>query len=134
MNDIDIIERELEKLVVDADTLLSNSTVEEVELQNIKKRYFSLLIRLIDINVNATVTELAKNGIRITINRIEGKVNQFLYNFWNMYDVITYQAPYLLKHTDSDYRKKYLLEMKMKTNGILHNLKLLKIIKQRASH
>lgn len=113
----------LNSLVIDSDNLLSQEYITLEEITGYKRKCATVYVSLINKNINNTITELAERGLKYEVKKIKNPFYRWLYyQLTTARDNITYNAPFLKKHSDSDYNKKYIFWTKQKMMGIIHNL------------
>ena len=115
----------LDSLINESNNLLTKEFVYLDEITDYKKKCAIIYISLINENINFTITDIAKRGLKFKVRRIKNPFYRWIYNqLTTARDDISYNAPYLVKHTNSDYFKKYIFRTKQTLEGINHNLKL----------
>lgn len=113
----------IDLLIQSSNNLLNQTEFNIEEFKSHKKDCINLYYLLIEKNISRWISELAERGLKLEIKKIEGKYNQMIYNFLNWRNSISFQATFLLKHTEMDYYKKYIFWTKKKLEGINHNLR-----------
>ena len=114
----------LENMISDSEKLLIKDKVNSDEITTYKKKSAELFIKIINSNINETVNDLAKRALNFEIKKIKNALFRWIYEqLTTARDDITYNAPYLKKHTDSDYRKRYIFWTKENMKGLIFNLK-----------
>lgn len=112
----------LESLIIESDILLEKQTLTLNEF-NIHRSNCDLIYKiLINMEISSSITDIAERGLKFRITKLTNPLYQWIYYLLHSRDVITYNAPYLIKHTDSDYFKRYVFWTKQKLNGLVYNL------------
>lgn len=114
--------RTIDFLIESSNQLLNRTEFSTKEFDAHKKNCSDLYYSLIKTGINPSISELAERGLVLDIKKIEGAINQMLYNFRNLYDAILHKAPFLLKHTEIDCYKQYIFWTKKNIAGINYNL------------
>ncbi len=113
-------------LILHSEKLLSQKCVSEKEYIDYKNQCDAQFSCLISLNINYTLSELSKMGLEFEVKRIKNPFYRWLYFLLTTArDNITFNAPYLKGHTESDYNKQYIFWTKARLEGILFNLKRL---------
>lgn len=114
---------DLNALIKDSDSLLKNDSVNHLEKTDFKKKCATIFIEIINQKYNDTITDLAQQGLKYEVKRIQNPIYRWFYNlFTEARDNITFDAPYLKKRTDSDYYKTYIFWTKQRLLGITKHL------------
>lgn len=115
----------LNSLIIESNNLLTKKSVTHDEITNYKKKCAKFFISLINENVNYTITDIAKRGLKFEVKRIKNPFYRWIYDSLTIArDDISYNAPYLKKHSDSDYNKRYVFRTKQTLEGLNYNLQL----------
>lgn len=116
---------QIDKVIAGGKVLLSKPTLRDDDLILFKKSSYKILKLILAKNINETITELAERGLEYEVKRIRKPFYQWIFNQLNSREAFMYGAPFIIKHSDSDYFKKYIFGTNKKLEGIVHNLKLI---------
>jgi len=114
----------IECLIKRADNYLKQEDVLNKEMYSFKKDCAKIYIEVINANYSDLINDLAKRALSYEEIKISNPVFQWFYSRFKSRDAISYQAPFLIKHTDSDYNKRYIFWTRMKLKGLLYNIVL----------
>jgi hypothetical protein len=103
-------------------------TISRNEKTSYKKKCISLYYNIVKRDFNSSINDLSKRGLKFEVTIIKNPVYQWIYSFFRSKDALSYNAPYLLSHTESDINKRYIFWTKQRLEGIKFNLE--KILKQ----
>ena len=112
----------LEALIIESDNLLEKQTLSSEEFKVHRSNCNLLFKSLINMKIDNSITDIAERGIKFRISKLTNPFYQWIYNRLHSRDVITFNAPYLIKHSDSDYFKRDIFWTKQKLNGLVYNL------------
>lgn len=112
-------------LMKEADGLLKLHSLSEQQTASFKQQCMELFRALCDDKYGYTINDIAKRNLNAEIRRFRNPVLQWIYvELTSARDHISYNAPYLKRHSDSDYCKQYVFSIKQTLQGILFNLAL----------
>ncbi len=113
---------DLNALIKDSDSLLIKDSVNLLEKSYFKKKCATIFIEIIKLNYNDTITELARQGLKYEVKKIRNPIYRWFYNFFSeARDNVTFNAPFLKKHTDSDYYKTYIFWTRQRLVGLANH-------------
>ena len=113
----------IKNLIEESEMLLIQYSISNEELIVYKKWTDYFYATLITKNINETITEIAARGLEFKVRKIKNPVLRWIYEEFTIgKDNISYNAPYLRKHTESDYNKRYIFWTMQKLKGLKLNL------------
>lgn len=112
-------------LIEKSDKLLLQQEMSSNELKDYKQLTNSIFARLMKEGLNNTITEISLEGLKFKVTKINNPVLRWLYDMLRSKGAITFNAPFLVRHSESDYSKRYVFWIKMKLEGLLFNLNAL---------
>jgi hypothetical protein len=113
--------KELAQLIEKSEKLLSQSLVTSNEINDYKSCINSTLSNIINTETDETIVDISRRCLQIKIKRITNPISQKIQSFLDNREAFTFNAPFLIKHTDSDYNKRYIFWTKQSLDGIKHN-------------
>ena len=116
----------INELITLSESLLEQESLPNNEYRHFKNQSEAYFSYLISSDIDSVISDLAKMGLYFKVRRIKNPFFRRLFFFaTKARDNITFNAPYLKGHTESDYNKQYVFWIKKCLEGILFNLKRL---------
>ncbi len=114
--------RELNSLISECQKLQKIEVLEDKVFLLYKGRCDDIFKKLVNAELTTTISEIALSGVNLKVKEVRNPVMKFLVSFFNYKPAITFNAPFLTKHSRSDNLKKHVFWTEMKLKGLLFNL------------
>lgn len=113
----------IKALVQESKFLLSKQELSEDEIFDFKSKSNAAFLNLIKNVRDKIIIETAQSGLDYKVRKESNLIIRWISDFLRSKGAYSMNAPFLVKHTETDYRKRYVFTIKNKLEGILFNLK-----------